>query len=135
MPSSPSPPSKPLSKLSTKMKLITAIIRPEKLNDVLKALYKIDVRGFTVQKVQGHGGETERTENYRGTRVKMMLSEKIKLEIGVSEAFVEPTIEAILQSAKTGDVGDGKIFVYDVEQVYRIRTSEKDVQAVTPISV
>lgn len=117
------------------MKLITAIIRPEKLNDVLKALYKIDVRGFTVQRVQGHGGETERTENYRGTRVKMVLSEKIKLEIGVSEPFVDAAVQAIIGSARTGDVGDGKIFVYDAEKVYRIRTGEEDVQAVTPIGV
>lgn len=117
------------------MKLITAIIRPEKLNDVLKALYKIDVRGFTVQRVQGHGGETERTENYRGTRVKMVLSEKIKIEIGVSDAFIDPTIQAILQSAHTGNVGDGKIFVYDTEKVFRIRTGEEDVEAVTPVNV
>jgi nitrogen regulatory protein P-II 1 len=115
------------------MKLVTAIIRPEKLNDVLKALYRIEVRGLTVTKVQGHGGETERVETYRGTTVQMSLSEKMKIEIGVSEPFVEPTVEAILQSARTGEVGDGKVFVTAVEKIYRIRTGEKDREAVTPV--
>lgn len=116
------------------MKLITAIVRPEKLNDVLKALYRIDVRGLTVSRVQGHGGETEHVETYRGTTVQMTLSEKVKLEIGVSEPFVQPTIDAILTSARTGEVGDGKIFIYPVESVIRIRTAEKDEAAVTPVS-
>ena len=70
------------------MKLIVAIIRPDKLNDVLEALYRADVRGLTVSRVQGHGGETERVETYRGTTVKMELQEKVRLEIGVSEPFV-----------------------------------------------
>lgn len=116
------------------MKIIHAIIRPEKLNDVLKALYRIDVRGLTVLRVQGHGGETERVETYRGTTVQMSLNEKTKLEIGVSDPFVEPTIKAILDSARTGEVGDGKIFVIPVEKIYRIRTGEEDREAVTPVS-
>lgn len=117
------------------MKLIVAIIRPEKLNDVLEALFKADVHGLTVARVHGHGGETERVETYRGTTVKMELTEKIRLEIGVSESFVEPTVQAILESARTGDVGDGKIFVMPVERVYRIRTGERNESAVTPEGV
>lgn len=115
------------------MKLIIAIVRPEKLNDVLEALYRADVRGFTVSRVMGHGGETERVENYRGTTVKMGLQEKVRLEIGVSsQHFVDATVQAILAAARTGDVGDGKVFVLDVEQVHRIRTGERDQAAVTP---
>jgi nitrogen regulatory protein P-II 1 len=114
------------------MKLIVAIIRPDRLNEVLEALYRIDVRGLTVARVLGHGGETERVETYRGTTVKVDLQEKVRLEIGVSDSFVQVTINAILSSARTGEVGDGKIFVLDVGQVYRIRTGEKNEAAVTP---
>jgi nitrogen regulatory protein P-II 1 len=114
------------------MKLIVAIIRPDRLNEVLEALYRTEVRGLTVSRVLGHGGETERVETYRGTTVKVELQEKVRLEIGVSEAFVQVTINAILGSARTGDVGDGKIFVLDVAQIYRIRTGEKNESAVTP---
>jgi nitrogen regulatory protein P-II 1 len=114
------------------MKLIIAIIRPEKLNDVLEALYRAEVRGLTVSRVLGHGGETERVENYRGTSVKVGLQEKVRLDIGVSENFVDITVQAILGSAKTGDVGDGKVFVMDLEQAHRIRTGERDRGAVTP---
>ncbi len=115
------------------MKLIKAIIRPDKLNDVLKVLFRADVRGLTVTRVRGHGGETEPVETYRGTTVKMELAEKIQLDIGVSEAFVELTVQAILAAARTGEVGDGKIFVLPVEKVYRIRTGEEDTAAVTPV--
>jgi nitrogen regulatory protein P-II 1 len=114
------------------MKLIIAIIRPDRLNDVLEALYHAEVRGLTVSRVMGHGGETERVENYRGTTVKMGLQEKVRLEIGVSESFVQITVKAILDAARTGDVGDGKVFVLGVEQVHRIRTGERDEAAVTP---
>jgi len=116
------------------MKLIVAIVRSEKVNDVLEALFKAEVRGLSISRVQGHGGETERVETYRGTTVKMELSEKVRLEIGVSDHFVEPTVRAILAGARTGEVGDGKIFVMPVEKVYRIRTSEEDAAAVTPVS-
>ncbi|RIH83592.1 Nitrogen regulatory protein P-II [Meiothermus luteus] len=115
------------------MKLVVAIVRPEKLNDVLEALFRAEVRGLSISRVQGHGGETERVETYRGTTVKMELSEKVRLEIGVSDHFVEPTVRAILASARTGEVGDGKIFVLPVEKVYRIRTGEEDTAAVTPV--
>jgi nitrogen regulatory protein P-II 1 len=114
------------------MKLIVAIIRPEKLGETLEALYRAEVRGLTVSRVEGHGGEVERVETYRGTTVKMELQEKVRLEIGVSEPFVEVTVQAILRAACTGDVGDGKIFVLPVESVYRIRTGDKDEAAVTP---
>jgi nitrogen regulatory protein P-II 1 len=117
------------------MKLIVAVVRPDKLNDVLEALYRAEVRGLTVSRVMGHGGETEQVENYRGTTVKMGLQEKMRLEIGVSESFVEPTVKAILAAARTGDVGDGKVFVLDVEQVHRIRTGERDEAAVTPAAL
>ncbi len=117
------------------MKLVVAVVRPEMLTEVLEALFRADVQGLTISRVQGHGGETERVETYRGTTVKMELSEKVRLEIGVSDHFVEPTVRAILASARTGDVGDGKIFVLPVEKVYRIRTGEEDRAAVTPVQV
>jgi nitrogen regulatory protein P-II 1 len=115
------------------MKLVVAVIRPEMLTAVLESLFMAEVRGLTISRVQGHGGETERVETYRGTTVKMDLSEKVRLEIGVSDHFVTPTVEAILASARTGSVGDGKIFVLPVERVYRIRTGEVDQDAVTPV--
>jgi nitrogen regulatory protein P-II 1 len=114
------------------MKLIVAIIRPDRLNEVLEALYRAEVTGLTVSRVLGHGGETDRVETYRGTTVKMELQEKVRLEIGVSDSFVDITVRAILGSARTGEVGDGKVFVLDVEQVHRIRTGERDERAVTP---
>ena len=117
------------------MKLVVAVVRPEKLADVLEALFHAEVRGLTISRVQGHGGEREQVETYRGTTVKMELSEKVKIEIGVSNHFVDPTVQAILKAARTGAVGDGKIFVLPVEKVYRIRTGEEDQQAVTPIDV
>jgi nitrogen regulatory protein P-II 1 len=117
------------------MKLVKAIIRPEKLSDVLKALYQADVKGLTVSRVQGHGGETEAVETYRGTSVKMGLTEKVMIEIGVSEEFVDATVAAVLKGAQTGGVGDGKIFVLPVERVHRIRTGQQDQAAVTPVAL
>ena len=115
------------------MKLIVAIVRPEKLSDVLEALFHADVRGLTISRVQGHGGEMEHVENYRGTTVKMALAEKVRIEIGVSNHFVEPTVNAIISAARTGEVGDGKIMVFPIERIYRIRTGEQDQDAVTPV--
>lgn len=115
------------------MRLIVAIIRPEKLGDVLEALYRAEVRGLTVSRVQGHGGETMHVENYRGTTVKVELHPKVRIEIGVSDPFVDVTIDAIVKGARTGEVGDGKIFVLPVEKVVRIRTGEEDRAAVTPL--
>ncbi len=116
------------------MKLIVAIVRPDKLSSVLESLYRAQVRGLSISRVQGHGGETELVETYRGTTVKVDLTEKVRIEIGVSDHFVDPTVRAILDSARTGEVGDGKIFVLPVEQVIRIRTGEHDTLAVTPVS-
>ena len=117
------------------MKLVVAVVRPEKLSDVLESLFGADVQGLTICRVQGHGGETDNVETYRGTTVKMELHEKVRLEIGVSDHFVEPTIQAILRTARTGEVGDGKVFVLPVERIYRIRTGEEDRAAVTPVQV
>jgi nitrogen regulatory protein P-II 1 len=114
------------------MKLIVAVIRPEKLNEVLEALFQADVRGITVSRVEGHGGEFEPVETYRGATVKMELRDKVRLEIGVSEPFVERTVKVLMDGARTGEVGDGKIFVLPIDQVYRIRTGERDQLAVTP---
>ena len=116
------------------MKLIVAVIRAERLNPVLESLYHAEVRGLSISRVEGHGGEMERVETYRGTTVKVGLTEKVRLEIGVSDHFVDITVRAILQSARTGNVGDGKIFVLPVEKVYRIRTGEEDEAAVTPVT-
>ena len=115
------------------MKLIKAIIRPDKLHDVLQSLYEADVHGLTVTHVKGHGGEPEVTETYRGAHRKRELMDKVLLDIGVTEEFVDTTVETIMEAAQTGEIGDGKIFVQPVETVYRIRTGEKDEAAVTPI--
>ena len=115
------------------MKLVIGIVRPEKANDVLEALYRADVRGLSLSRVQGHGGELDRVETYRGTTVKMALAEKVRFEIAVSDPFVGPTVDALCAAAQTGEVGDGKIFVVPLEQVVRIRTGETDGGAVTPV--
>lgn len=117
------------------MKLIVAIIRPEQLSGVLEALFHAEVRGLTISRVQGHGGEIEHVETYRGTSVKMALAEKVRIEIGVSNHFVQRTVDAILASARTGEVGDGKVMVLPIETIYRIRTAEQDQDAVTPMPV
>jgi nitrogen regulatory protein P-II 1 len=115
------------------VKLVIGIVRPEMANDVLEALYRAEVRGVSISRVQGHGGELDRVETYRGTTVKMGLAEKVRFEIAVSDSFVQATIDALCAGARTGDVGDGKIFVVPVERVVRIRTGETDDAAVTPV--
>jgi nitrogen regulatory protein PII len=115
------------------MKLVIGIVRPDRANDVLEALYRAEVRGFSLTRVQGHGGELERVETYRGTTVKIGLAEKVRFEIAVSDAFVQPAIDALCGAGQTGEVGDGKIFVVPLERVVRIRTGETDDLAVTPI--
>ena len=116
------------------MKLVIGVVRPEKANDVLEALYRAEVRGVSLSRVQGHGGELDRVETYRGTTVQMRLSEKVRFEIAVTEEFVEPAIQAVSGAARTGEVGDGKIFVLDLERAVRIRTGETDDGAVTPVA-
>jgi nitrogen regulatory protein P-II 1 len=115
------------------MKLVIGIVRPEKTNDVLEALYRAEVRGLSMTRVEGHGGELDHVETYRGTRVQVGISEKVRFEIAVSDEFVEPTITALCEGGRTGQVGDGKIFVVPVDRVVRIRTGETDMAAVTPV--
>jgi nitrogen regulatory protein P-II 1 len=116
------------------MKLITAVVRPERLRAVKEALFRAGVTGMTLSRVSGHGGEKELVEHYRGSSLVLEFRDKVKIEMACSEPFVEPCIEAILSAARTGEVGDGKIFVQPLEQVIRIRTAERDVEALTPVT-
>jgi len=116
------------------MKLITTIVRPERLPEVKAALFQAGVTGITLSRVSGHGGEQEIVSQYRGTTVVMEFHEKVKIEMVCSEPFVEPCIKAILSSARTGEVGDGKIFVQPIERVIRIRTGEFDNAALTAVN-
>jgi nitrogen regulatory protein P-II 1 len=116
------------------MKRVIGIVRPEKTNEVLEALYRSEVRGFSMSRVQGHGGELDRVETYRGTTVRIGLAEKVRFEIAVSDDFVQPTIDALCDGGRTGEVGDGKIFVVPLERVVRIRSGEADNAAVTPVT-
>jgi nitrogen regulatory protein P-II 1 len=115
------------------LKLVIGIVRPEKANDVLEALYRAEVRGVSMSRVQGHGGELDRVETYRGTTVKVGLEDKTRFEIAVSDEFVQATIDSLCDGGRTGQVGDGKIFVVPLERAVRIRTGESDQAAVTPV--
>ena len=106
------------------MKLVTAIIKPFKLDDVRAALSEIGVSGMTVTEVKGFGRQRGHTELYRGAEYVVDFLPKVKIEAAVSGELVERAIEAIETSARTGKIGDGKVFVYDLEQVVRIRTGE-----------
>src|SRR5690554_3503703 len=106
------------------MKLVTAIIKPFKLDDVREALSEIGVQGVTVTEVKGFGRQKGHTELYRGAEYVVDFLPKIKVEVVLSDDMVEPIIEAIVKAARTGKIGDGKIFVSPVEQVVRIRTGE-----------
>ncbi len=112
------------------MKLITAIIKPFKLDEVRAAVSEIGVRGVTVTEVRGFGRQRGHTEIYRGAEYVVEFVPKTKIEIAVDDGMVDQVIEAIIKSAKTGKVGDGKIFVFDLEQVVRIRTGERDSSAI-----
>jgi nitrogen regulatory protein P-II 1 len=117
------------------MKLIVAIIRPEKLEDVQRALAERDVYLMTVTDVRGCGRQGGYTEVYRGTELTVRLIPKLKLEIAVTEPFVEATVEALVHSARTGEtgtIGDGKIFVLPLEDCVRIRTGERGPDAIGP---
>jgi nitrogen regulatory protein P-II 1 len=116
------------------MKLITAVVRPERIRAVKEALFRVGVTGMTLSRVSGHGGEREVVEHYRGSSLVLEFRDKVKIEMACSEPFVEPCIDAILSAARTGEVGDGKIFIQSLEQVVRIRTGERDVEALTPIT-
>jgi nitrogen regulatory protein P-II 2 len=111
------------------MKLISAIIKPFKLDDVREALGDIGVSGITVTEVKGFGRQKGHTELYRGAEYVVDFLPKIKLEIAVDDSLVDKVMEAITKAARTGKIGDGKIFVYDVEQVIRIRTGETGSEA------
>lgn len=115
------------------MKLITAIIRPDRLPEVKESLFKAGVRGITISRVSGHGGQAGITEQYRGSQFVVEFHEKIEVKIAVSEAFVQATIDAVVRAARSGNVGDGKIFVQPLERVVRIRTGEEDMEALTPV--
>jgi nitrogen regulatory protein P-II 2 len=112
------------------MKLITAIIKPFKLEDVRKAVSDIGVQGVTVTEVRGFGRQRGHTEIYRGAEYAVEFVPKAKLEIAVDDSQLEQVIDAIIKSAQTGKVGDGKIFVVDLTQVVRIRTGERDAGAI-----
>lgn len=112
------------------MKLITAVIKPFRLDDVRNALAEVGVQGMTVTEVKGFGRQRGHTELYRGAEYVVDFLPKVKVEVAVGDELAERVIEAIIESAKTGKVGDGKIFVTSLEQVYRIRTGETGDQAI-----
>ena len=111
------------------MKLVTAIIKPFKLDDVRKAVSDVGVQGVTVTEVKGFGRQRGHTEIYRGAEYTVEFVPKTKIEIAVDNALVDQVIEAVMKSAQTGKVGDGKIFVFELTQVVRIRTGERDASA------
>lgn len=111
------------------MKKIEAIIKPFKLDDVKEALVAAGIEGMTVSEVKGYGRQQGHSELYRGAEYVIDFLPKVKVEVVVSEAFVDPAINAITTAAKTGKIGDGKIFVSSVERVIRIRTGEEDEEA------
>jgi nitrogen regulatory protein P-II 2 len=112
------------------MKLITAIIKPFKLDDVRKAISDVGVQGVTASEVRGFGRQRGHTEIYRGAEYAVEFVPKTKIEIAVEDSLADQVIEAITQSAKTGKVGDGKIFVVELAQVIRIRTNERGASAI-----
>jgi nitrogen regulatory protein P-II 2 len=112
------------------MKLITAIIKPFKLDDVRQAVSEVGVNGVTVTEVRGFGRQRGHTEIYRGAEYAVEFVPKVKIEIAVDDGLVDQVIDAIIKSAKTGKVGDGKVFVFDLAQVVRIRTGERDASAI-----
>jgi nitrogen regulatory protein P-II 2 len=112
------------------MKMIVAIIQPHRLENVLEELYKEEVNLVTVSEVMGHGRQKGVTEVYRGVKEMGNLLRKLRLDIAVNETFVKPTIAAIIKGARTGEVGDGKIFVLELNECIRIRTGEKGGKAI-----
>ncbi|MDO8271197.1 MAG: P-II family nitrogen regulator [Gammaproteobacteria bacterium] len=112
------------------MNMINAIIKPFKLDDVREALSEIGVQGITVTEVKGFGRQKGHTELYRGAEYVVDFLPKVKVEVVVKDSALEQTIETIIKAANTGKIGDGKIFVYNIEQVIRIRTGETDDDAI-----
>ncbi len=115
------------------MKMVTAIIRPERLQDVKTCLFREGITGMSLSTVLGHGGEQDTVEQYRGSAIVFEFVEKVKIEIAVPNHLVDMTINTILNSAQTSTVGDGKIFVQSIERVVRIRTGDEDNLALLPI--
>ncbi len=111
------------------MKKIEAIVRPGKLETIKEALSKLGIRGLTVSNILGCGNQKGYTEIYRGQEVKIQLLPKIRLEIVLPDELAEEAIDAIIETARTGNVGDGKIFIYDVQEAIRIRTGDKGLSA------
>ena len=111
------------------MKIVNAIIKPFKLDDVREAISEIGVEGITVSEVKGFGRQKGHTELYRGAEYQVDFLPKVKLEIAVNDDIVERLVETIAKAANTGKIGDGKIFVYELAQVIRIRTGEQDSEA------
>ncbi|MBA4781657.1 MAG: P-II family nitrogen regulator [Rhizobiales bacterium] len=111
------------------MKIVMAIVKPFKLDDVREALTGIGVQGLTVSEVKGYGRQKGHTEIYRGTEYAVSFLPKIKLEVAVSDDLVDRVVETIAAAAQTGQIGDGKIFVYDLESAVRIRTGETGTEA------
>ncbi len=111
------------------MKLIMAVIKPFKLDEVREALTSAGVEGLTVTEVKGFGRQKGHTEIYRGAEYAVSFLPKLKIEVAVKSEVVDQVVEAIHNAARTGQIGDGKIFVYDLEQVVRIRTGETDADA------
>jgi len=112
------------------MKMITAVIKHFRLNDVRKALTDMDVQGMTVTEVKGFGRQKGHFEVYRGVEYEVRFLPKVKIEVAVSDEKLEEALSAIQESAKTGEIGDGKIFVYNLEEVIRIRTGERGREAI-----
>ena len=112
------------------MKLVVAIIKPFKLDDVREALSEVGIQGLTITEVKGFGRQKAHTELYRGAEYVVDFLPKMKLEVAVDAPMLDRVIEAIANAAMTGKVGDGKLFVYDIEQITRIRTGEQDADAV-----
>ena len=112
------------------MKMIVAVIKPSRLDAVLEAVTEAGVTGLTVTEVRGYGRQKGKTEVYRGAEYEIKLLPKVKLEIAVASELAEAVVEAIARSANTGKIGDGKIFVMDLEAAVRIRTGERDAEAI-----
>ena len=111
------------------MKLVVAIIKPSRLEEVRQALNSLDVHGMTVTEVKGYGRQKGHTEIYRGTEYAVSFLPKLKIEVAVDAKLADQVVETIAKSARTGQIGDGKIFVYGIDQVVRIRTGETDAAA------
>lgn len=112
------------------MKMIIAMIQPHRLNDVKQALFKAEVYKMTITNVLGAGQQRGFTETYRGVETEVNLLKKVRIEIAVNDNFVQPTVDAIISGARSGQIGDGKIFILPLEQCYRIRTGEQGEQAI-----